>query len=559
MMERPGSGPVLLGELDRVLEVETDMIDVGQGIVITSSKIGGLPSWIDRRLPSGKLLQSVEETISLSGLVCKQCGSFENLTLVLQAYAPLEISETYDDDDANDDDDAEKNPTNPNESIRVLYVFVCLSSLQCMNGQRGWLVIRGTRKPRESIIEKISRPSTNSIDMKSTKECSSTAPITIMGSNEIAIKSSNRSENDDYHHFPQEEDASDLQTLETLLTRYESLTLTNNRPEKSRVQHNQPRSSRKSTIISSDSISKPLSRTTNSIGNPASHFSQSIFIPITLYVDEEATLTQSILHGSDENDEDELTLHAYHLLDEYEKRGNDYPSYHHQHSRHKSSHSRMNHQEDPMFMEESYSRTPFTKEFKTFRRFQTLIQRYPRQIIRYCLDGDPLEFIGSSIRLSNDTCRSSSSSSKKDSSIPVRSIPMCTRCGANRRFELQILSTLIPHLKLVPGRHHETGKSTSLNGKPLLDPSIDFNWGTIYVYTCERDCYTAVCSEVSLPVRNSLDSDPSSSDLGSIHQPDLTEPNGPLNSCLYDYYEEHIHLELDPDQMKCLRSFTDSF
>lgn len=81
-------------------------------------------------------------------------------------------------------------------------------------------------------------------------------------------------------------------------------------------------------------------------------------------------------------------------------------------------------------------------KLSTFDKYKKLISEYPNQIIRYGYDILPL----------------------KTNSKPLPSaIPKC-KCGLPRKFEFQVLSTVIYKLKM------------------------EEDWGGLWVYTCEGSC-----------------------------------------------------------------------
>jgi len=84
---------------------------------------------------------------------------------------------------------------------------------------------------------------------------------------------------------------------------------------------------------------------------------------------------------------------------------------------------------------------------KTFLSFQKHLMRNPDQCVRYCFGGEPLWY--------NDKRRFKTGA------------PACTRCGAPRVFELQLMPTVIWLFKLGPG---------------------ELEFGTVVLYSCSRSC-----------------------------------------------------------------------
>ncbi|KAJ1610313.1 hypothetical protein OJ253_1182 [Cryptosporidium canis] len=85
--------------------------------------------------------------------------------------------------------------------------------------------------------------------------------------------------------------------------------------------------------------------------------------------------------------------------------------------------------------------------------FSLEVSRFPKQIIRYSFGGTPLY-------------------SEPPKSI---SIPGCKKCGSDKVFEFQILSTII----------YEWGKAF---GEDDAFVKCNTDWSTIIVYTCSKDC-----------------------------------------------------------------------
>ncbi|XP_008549222.1 programmed cell death protein 2-like [Microplitis demolitor] len=104
-------------------------------------------------------------------------------------------------------------------------------------------------------------------------------------------------------------------------------------------------------------------------------------------------------------------------------------------------------------MEEKYEKSIPKHGDDMFYNFDSRIKRNPGQILRYCRDNSAALLL-----------------------YPLGSkIEPCKYCGAERIFELQILSTIIPKLKLVPCRER--------------DFEIDF--GTVLIFTCSASCWSA--------------------------------------------------------------------
>lgn len=98
------------------------------------------------------------------------------------------------------------------------------------------------------------------------------------------------------------------------------------------------------------------------------------------------------------------------------------------------------------------------REMEWLLKFQRRLRRSPEQVVRYSWGGSPLWMAPPPREAST-------------SSWP----PSCTRCGAPRSFELQVLPTLPFRLGAASG-----------DGSVMQEVS----WGTACVYTCSKDCLT---------------------------------------------------------------------
>ncbi|XP_043286856.1 programmed cell death protein 2-like [Venturia canescens] len=101
---------------------------------------------------------------------------------------------------------------------------------------------------------------------------------------------------------------------------------------------------------------------------------------------------------------------------------------------------------------EKYEKSVPVHGDEMFHYFLSRIQKNPGQIVRYCRDNK--------------------------AALPVspfnESVGTCQHCGAERIFEIQILPTIIPKLRLLPS-----------NGS-----NFQIEFGTILVFTCSRSCWS---------------------------------------------------------------------
>ncbi|KAH9488247.1 programmed cell death protein [Bulinus truncatus] len=99
---------------------------------------------------------------------------------------------------------------------------------------------------------------------------------------------------------------------------------------------------------------------------------------------------------------------------------------------------------------ENYEKTELKHGDKIFHKFLKRLQRCPEQVIRYDRGGEPLLI------------------SKTES---FQSVSNCSYCGSPKKFELQLLPSLIPWLKTEMRAH------------------VEVEFGTVMIYTCENNCW----------------------------------------------------------------------
>ncbi|XP_047113634.1 programmed cell death protein 2-like [Schistocerca piceifrons] len=108
--------------------------------------------------------------------------------------------------------------------------------------------------------------------------------------------------------------------------------------------------------------------------------------------------------------------------------------------------------------QEKYEKSIPAHGDKMFHQFLLRIQRNPGQIIRYCREG------GGPLLLQ-----------------PVNESPArCSHCLGDMMFELQLLPTLIPRLRLTVACSGEGVSSSS-----------HVEYGTVLIFTCRRSCWSA--------------------------------------------------------------------
>jgi len=106
---------------------------------------------------------------------------------------------------------------------------------------------------------------------------------------------------------------------------------------------------------------------------------------------------------------------------------------------------------------------------KLLLKFQEALRRRPDQFLRYSFRGDPLWMTAA---------------------VPA-SIPVCERCGAERVFELQLLSTLVYFLEQQKKRNpYGRRKGTPINTENTADSAVErgLEFGCLAVYVCSDSC-----------------------------------------------------------------------
>ncbi|XP_013772344.1 programmed cell death protein 2-like [Limulus polyphemus] len=102
---------------------------------------------------------------------------------------------------------------------------------------------------------------------------------------------------------------------------------------------------------------------------------------------------------------------------------------------------------------EGYEKSQVKHGDRVFYKFMNRIARCPEQIIRYCWEGDPLYVT--------------------EPSSGIKQPLPCQACGSQRVFELQLMPSLIQHLKL---------KNFNVDG-----PVVEF--GTVLISSCSKSCW----------------------------------------------------------------------
>jgi pre-rRNA-processing protein TSR4 len=71
------------------------------------------------------------------------------------------------------------------------------------------------------------------------------------------------------------------------------------------------------------------------------------------------------------------------------------------------------------------------------------------------------------------------------------SLPSCPVCGASRIFELQLMPSLLSALATSTYRRSNDQRHHHKQTTVVDSLDMGMEWGTIFVFTCENDCFSA--------------------------------------------------------------------
>ena len=116
---------------------------------------------------------------------------------------------------------------------------------------------------------------------------------------------------------------------------------------------------------------------------------------------------------------------------------------------------------------------------RAFRRFQRRLQRAPEQVMRWCYGGKPLQLCDAT-------------------PLEALCIPRCPHCGAPRVFEAQLMPALLDKLHLLNSKPSPSVTlpspvvpgSSSAAAATALNQSLPYEFGSIIICTCSKDCDT---------------------------------------------------------------------
>ena len=120
---------------------------------------------------------------------------------------------------------------------------------------------------------------------------------------------------------------------------------------------------------------------------------------------------------------------------------------------------------------EGYEKSTHAFYRSFFKKFHKDCSRHPSQILRHQRNGLPLFFAADSI----------------SSQILQGSVPKCEWCGSKRVFEFQIMPGI---LAILPTSETKASQAThDKTKKRIWDLDLGMEFGTVLVFTCERDCW----------------------------------------------------------------------
>ncbi|CAG8822823.1 24968_t:CDS:2 [Gigaspora margarita] len=127
---------------------------------------------------------------------------------------------------------------------------------------------------------------------------------------------------------------------------------------------------------------------------------------------------------------------------------------------------------------------------KAFRKFSDRVSEWPDQCIRYEFDGQPLLYNQSDPTAS--LLLSSPHGSVKQLKTSTQRLPKCPKCGSKRVFEFQLMPNM---LCILPTGEYATNSSEKKNGIKdskcgIAQFDVGMEWGTIMIFTCQKDCET---------------------------------------------------------------------
>ncbi|KAH0566700.1 programmed cell death protein 2-like [Cotesia glomerata] len=360
---------------------------------------------------------------TLPSPVCKLCGL--NQLLVVQIYAPLENSKYH----------------------RTLYIFTCINP-NCFNQNESWTCLRVESLEEKTINETLKQPS---VVPPTTSWLSQADDWGEDGNDNVSEKNGNNmlsNDTDKLHLFMStsigelNDDLSNLRVDDPNANSPASV----ESPVGGAVGRlDSPQASaeiegEEGEVVSIDTPTRPQSNLMELFNGSTPHpFQHSdIDAPFDL------TFAEMFIGVEEEDLTLEVNQHVRDLYLQYKKNNpNDLNEETNQDAQ----------TNDNTGMEEKYEKSIPKHGDEMFHNFDCRVKRNPGQLLRYCRDNSAALLLS-----------------------PIRwNIEPCKNCGAERIFELQILSTIIPKLKLVPCR----------------DRDYEIEFGTVLIFTCSASCWSA--------------------------------------------------------------------
>ncbi|KAK0181816.1 hypothetical protein PV327_000010 [Microctonus hyperodae] len=390
-------------------------------VTFATNKIGGKPN-----------LHSNESTLPL--ISCRLCGL--NQLLVVQLYAPLENSKYH----------------------RTLYIFACINS-NCWNQNESWTCLRIQSLEEKSItetkIQTTSPPPTTSwlsgADDWDEDDDDNNDNITEPNGNNMLENKSYKKLNLFMKSMDLDDELNkDLSNLKVddpnanSPTRIESPIGGGAVGRLDSPQASAEIEGEESEVVCIDTPTKPQYNLINLLQNASSHLNHP-FENSDMKSNVNITFTEIFISVDEEDLTNDITHHVRELFAEYQRSNPDIQV----DSLSISTDEKIN----EATIEKCEKSLPKHGD-KIFHNFLSQIQKNPGQLLRYCRDNTASLFL-----------------------YPHgKTVKACEKCGSERIFEVQLLPTLIPKLKLTPSN----------------DKNFQIEFGTVLVFTCARSCWSTI-------------------------------------------------------------------
>jgi len=160
-----------------------------------------------------------------------------------------------------------------------------------------------------------------------------------------------------------------------------------------------------------------------------------------------------------------------------------------------------------------------SEEDRILRGFQDRQRRAPRQVIRYAYGGKPFWSIPDQNLKSGKV---------------LWSVPNCSYCGEERKFEMQVLPSILDALEV--DKCQTESKTKTKDGSVALDDLLSngLNFGSIAVFTCSNTSCRVEERAASLVIQKSVDDLPEKGNSNSFCGDNFSTPTMAVVEDLYD-------------------------